>query len=171
MTLFYLSPSLTSKCACLFALELVAILLYMLVWEGPGYLVTPFSLSQALLIMHFLLIHDLLSEVSSPLLKWTEGSLRIISDDFPPWYLDTFSKVVTSRDHLSLLCSFKLRTSSSHIPMNFVNLFHFHPQGSQYERSITYHDSNQLADQNLNLQYKPSLLLIPPKRDIPPALT
>lgn len=156
MTLFYLSPSLTSTSACQVALELVAILLYMLVWEGPGYLLTPFSLSQALLIMHFLLIHGLLSEVSS-LLKWTEGGLQIISHDFPPWYLDTFNKVMTSRDHLSLLCSFKLRTSSSHIPMNFVNLFHFRPQGGHYVHSITYHNSNQLADHNLDLQYKPSL--------------
>ena len=152
MTLFYLSPSLTSKTACLVALDLVAILLYILVWKWPGYLVTPFPLPQVLLTIHFALIHGLLSDISSPLLKWTERCLQMISDDFPSWYLDTFSKVVTSRALLSLLCSFRLRTSNSQIPTNFINLFHFRPQGIHWERSITYHNSNQLADQNLDLQ-------------------
>ena len=48
------------KSACLDTLELVAILLYILGRKEPGYLVTPFSLPQVLLIMLFPLIHDLL---------------------------------------------------------------------------------------------------------------
>ena len=60
MTLFYLSPSMNYKIACVVPFVLVAILLYILGCKVPGYLVTLFSLPPVLLRMLSSLTNSLL---------------------------------------------------------------------------------------------------------------
>ena len=60
MALFYLSPSMNYKIACVVPFVLVAILLYILGCKVPGYLVTLFSLPPVLLRMLSSLTNSLL---------------------------------------------------------------------------------------------------------------
>ena len=94
--------SLDSKTACLAALDQVASLLYILVWNGPRYLVTQVTLPQVFLTIHFGLIHGLLNKVLFRLWKWSEGNLQITSYDSLSWHLETCRKVLTTTVLLSL---------------------------------------------------------------------